>query len=223
MSFGFFDPEQPVVVTTGDLPHWFQPGVTSFVTFRTMDSLPADVLRDWLRRKNDWLLRHDINPTAPDWEAHLQCLPLQSQRHFHEAFSEELERYLDAGHGECLLRRPELAQAVAESLRHFDGARYHLGDFVVMPNHVHLLVCPLGAATVTGLCYSWKKFTAGKINRLLGRCGHFWQPESFDHLVRNLAQFDRFRRYIAENPARASLREGEYLLWRRPDLKPPVA
>jgi type I restriction enzyme R subunit len=123
--------------------------------------------------------------------------------------------YLDRGHGECVLKRPELAGVVARSLRHFDAQRYHLGDFVVMPNHVHVLVCLLGDTELESLCYSWKKFTAAEINRALGRKGRFWQEESFDHLVRSPEQFDHLRRYIADNPRKAGLSSGESLYWRR--------
>ena len=63
---------------------------------------------------------------------------------------------------------------------------------------------------------SWKKWTALQINRALGRTGRFWQDESFDHLVRSPAAFDKFRRYIAENPSKAKLRPGEFIHWRRP-------
>src|SRR5262249_10657565 len=97
------------------------------------------------------------------------------------------------------------------SLFHFDGERYWLADFIVMPNHVHLLVCLLGDTEIDRQCYSWKKYTAGAINAALGRRGRFWQEESFDHLVRGADEFDRFRFYIAENGSRAGLRESEYL------------
>jgi len=56
-----------------------------------------------------------------------------------------------------------------------------------------------------------EKYTATRINRVLGRRGRFWQEESFDHLVRSLEEFKYLRRYIAENPVRAKLRDGEFL------------
>jgi putative transposase len=91
-----------------------------------------------------------------------------------------------------------------------------LGDFVVMPNHVHLLACLIRAAEIEAQCRSWKKFTAGKINELLGRDGRFWQEESFDHLVRSIEQFEHVQRYIAANPIQAHLSPGEYLSYVRP-------
>jgi REP element-mobilizing transposase RayT len=106
------------------------------------------------------------------------------------------------------------ARSVAENLRHFDGERYRLSEFVVMPNHVHLLVCLLGQTDLEKQCYSWKKYTATQINRVLGERGRFWHEESFDHLVRSPEEFEHLRRYIVENPQQARLQEGEYLLWR---------
>jgi REP element-mobilizing transposase RayT len=119
---------------------------------------------------------------------------------------------LDRGYGACLLRDQTLAEEVASALRHFDGDRYELGDFVIMPNHVHLLVCLHGTIEIQKQCRSWKRFSAGKINKLLGNSGRFWQEESFDHLVRSLAQFEKYRCYIAENPFKAKLQSGDYLL-----------
>ncbi len=123
-------------------------------------------------------------------------------------------RYLDRGHGACVLRRPDVAQIVADSLQHSDGSRYYLGDFVVMPNHVHLLCCLIGGTEIEEQCYAWKKVTAGKINRLLGQKGRFWQEESFDHLVRTAEAFEYFRHYIEMNPPNAKLKAGEFLYYR---------
>lgn len=168
------------------------------------------------RRRNDWLLPQKINPHAKNWQAALRCLPDRLQHEFHATFSREFLEQLDKGYGACVLRRNELAQIVANSLQYFDGQRYRLGDFVVMPNHVHLLVGLLGATDVEEQCYSWKKFTATQINRELNQTGEFWQAESFDHLVRSPEQFKLFQRYIAENGAAAGLRNGEYLHRRLP-------
>ncbi|MGI9517333.1 MAG: transposase [Pirellulaceae bacterium] len=214
--FEIFDPKADVDIRQGcHLPHWFQAGVTCFVTFRTKDSIPAELARSWYGRRDQWLEQHGVDSNSASWKSAFRLLDESMQREFHERFSQQFLDYLDRGIGECQLQRPEIALIVADSLQHFDGSRYELGDFVVMPNHVHLLVCPLGENTIEDLCYSWKKFTAGKINRLLGRTGHFWQSESFDHLVRSADQLEAIQRYIAENPAKASLSNGNYLYYQR--------
>jgi REP element-mobilizing transposase RayT len=71
---------------------------------------------------------------------------------------------------------------------------------VVMPNHVHVLLSPLGEQLLSGIVHSWKSFTASQINAALGRQGAFWQKESFDHIVRSAASLEKFRQYIRDNP-----------------------
>ncbi len=216
MQFNLFDPAGDLRIDVGNLPHWYQPGATYFITFRTGDSMPKEVADLWYRRRDDWLRHHRIVPGATNWQAALRRLPEPVQQEFHSTFSREYQECLDKGHGACVLCRPNLADIVVDSLHHFDGERYHLGDFVVMPNHVHLLVGLLGKTEVEKQCYSWKKFTATKINNALNQSGEFWQPESFDHLVRSAEHFERFQRYIADNGPLAGLVKGEYRHWKRP-------
>ena len=44
-DFQFFDPEQDVAVVHKRLPHWSQPGTIAFITWRTGDSLPKELLK----------------------------------------------------------------------------------------------------------------------------------------------------------------------------------
>ena len=85
-----------------------------------------------------------------------------------------------------------------------------LTDFVVMPNHVHLLAAFPDEGSMLNQCTSWKRFTARPINAAIGRRGEFWQVEQFDHLVRSLQQFEHYRRYIADNPGKAGLAMGQF-------------
>ena len=154
-----------------------------------------------------------ISPNSPNWRDQFLQLPEVLRRQYHDTFSRPYLEALDKGLGACVLRRRDLREIVGDSLRHFDGDRYCLGDFVVMPNHVHLIVCLLGDTEIEPQCTSWKRFTARQINRSLGTRGRFWQEESFDHLVRSPEQFDAILRYIANNPAH--LPENDYLLYQR--------
>jgi len=211
--FELFDPESEFEVSVGtSLPHWFQPAVTYFVTFRTEDSIPPDVSRRWFAERQDWLIRHGIQPQANDWREKLAALPRSLRKEFHAKFSEQYLANLDQGWGRCVLKRGELSKIVADSLLAFDGQRYRMGSFVVMPNHVHLVVCLLGDTNIVKQCTSWKRFTANKINQALGTTGRFWQEESFDHLVRSDKQFFAINRYIDNNPS--NLPVGSYFLYR---------
>ncbi|MCE9519174.1 MAG: hypothetical protein K8R87_06455 [Verrucomicrobia bacterium] len=218
MHFRFFNPEAPVSITRGHLPHWDQEGATYFITWRTADSIPKEVWEHWRADRAAWLLNHNIDPDAPGWWLALEKLPEPLRKEFGRRFARVIEDELDACHGEGALRHQGHAQIVADALRHFDGERYTLADFVVMPNHVHLLVGGLVYEAMLGQVESWKKWTALQINKRLDRRGRFWQDESFDHLVRSEAAFVKYRCYIAENPAKSKLRAGEFVHWARPEL-----
>ena len=189
--FNAFDPSEPVGNLLGNLPHWRQDGATYFVTFRTADSLPQEKLQQWLDEREEWLRK---NP-----EPHSTA----QRREYWERFPARFQYWLDQGHGACLLRQSKLRQVVEGALRHFDGTRYRLDEFVVMPNHVHVIVAPLGENLLSSVVHSWKSFTANKINEALHRRGAFWQKESFDHIVRSTDSLEKFRRYIEDNPKTA--------------------
>jgi len=85
------------------------------------------------------------------------------------------------------------------------GERHCLHAYVIMPDHVHLLLTPIAEWSLAKILQGIKGFTARQINRCLGRKGTFWQDESFDHLVRNeLDWLDKFT-YIHDNPVKSGL------------------
>ena len=111
--------------------------------------------------------------------------------------------------GPLYLSRQEIAKLVVDALQDGDHKlqRYQLHAFVVMPNHVHILVTP--KVTSSQWLGPLKGFTAYRANELLGSHGQtFWQDESNDHLVRSEGEFDRIRAYIEENPVTAGLVSG---------------
>jgi REP element-mobilizing transposase RayT len=117
-----------------------------------------------------------------------------------------MDRYLDTTrHGPMYLRLEPIARLVVASLlRGVELGQYELGSYVLMPNHVHVLVLP--KVSPPRLFQSLKGVTAREANRILGRTGEcFWQAESYDHWVRNDAELRRIRKYIENNPVRAGL------------------
>jgi len=195
------------------LPHWTRDGETYAVTFRLGDSLPASVLEGWLFERNDIVktARQLDRPLSEDEENRLQ--------HLH---SERVEAYLDAGHGACWMRQPGIAQIVADALRFFDGQRYRLHAWCVMPNHVHVILTPTAGHTLTSVLHSWKSFTAKAANCQLGRTGAFWQEEYYDHLIRNADDYAHALRYLAENPTKAGLTDWPWVWVPRGTGVPPV-
>jgi type I restriction enzyme R subunit len=211
-----FDPKAELLIYEHCRPHWSQSGSVVFVTFRTADSIPREVLDRWEREKQDWLRRRG-NDSGAHWSAIIPALSEQEQAAFYKEFNRCREAFLDTCHGRCLLKQPELAQIVAASLLHFDGKRYRMGDFIVMPNHVHLLAVFPSAEAMKDQFDSWLHYSAFQINKRIGQKGKFWQPEPFDHLVRSPEQYEYLRRYIALNPQKAGLKPGEYLYRRFED------
>ena len=139
LSIRAFDSRDEYAVLGRRLPHWCQRGTVAFITWSTWDSMPAHVMAGWLADRETWLRRHDIDPSLADWETRLLELPNKLAREFKTLISDRWNDHLDCLHGAGVLRRTELARIVADSLCHFDGERYVLTDYVVMPNHVHLL------------------------------------------------------------------------------------
>jgi REP element-mobilizing transposase RayT len=118
-----------------------------------------------------------------------------------------MDRLLDcASGGPRHLSRPEIARLVVNAIHHHELplAHYTLHAYVIMPNHVHLLITPRTA--IPKLLQSLKGFTATQANRILGSTGQaFWQEESYDHWVRDGKELARIMAYIEDNPVRAGL------------------
>jgi REP element-mobilizing transposase RayT len=184
------------------LPHWTRGGGTYAVTFRLADSLPQSVVESWEFERRDILgrARQMNRPLSPAEQQRLDRL-----------FSEKVEKYLDAGAGKCWMQRDDVARVVAGALEHLDAARYRLFAWCVMPNHVHTVVQPLPGHELPEIVHSWKSFAAKEANRLIGRTGQFWQPETYDHLIRDERDFQRQLEYVLTNPAHAGLQNWKWV------------
>jgi REP element-mobilizing transposase RayT len=197
----FFNPNAEIRQTENRLPHWQQQGAVYFITFRLADAVPEKLRDEWESERGIWLRFHP----AP-WTA-------QVEREYHKRFSGAIERWLDVGHGSCVLRQNDCATLVDETLRHFDGERVALISSVVMPNHVHAIFVQNLDYSLERLVRSWKTFTARRINLLLGRSGVLWQRDYFDRLVRDEKHFANCVRYLRRNPIKARFSEGKYILY----------
>ena len=165
--------------TRGYLPHYESRSVIQMVTFRLADSLPRHVA-ERLAEESDTLEGN-------------------------AAYRKRIEAWLDAGHGECLLRNPRAAKIVEDSFLLYHGKRYLLHGWVIMPNHVHLLVRMLSTYALSSMIQGWKSFTTRQINQLLCREGTVWQREYWDRYIRNQHHYDNSLAYIHENPVKAGL------------------
>jgi REP element-mobilizing transposase RayT len=166
----------------GYFPHFDGEEVPQHVSFHLFDSLPQSVLAQW---------REELR-TRPRKEGDLECRM-------------QIEAFLDSGYGACFLKDPRLASIVENALLYFDGQRYTLHAWCVMPNHVHTLFAPALGFKMSEIVHSWKSFTAHECNKVLRRSGQFWAREPFDRYIRNQRHFLNALTYIEDNPVKAGL------------------
>ena len=198
LSFKALNRGEPIEKTFRCLPHWEQAGCTYFITYRLADAMPAEKRRQWQAELDDWLALHPQPWDDATW------------REYTRTFEGEIQRWLDAGHGSCALKDPAIRRIVSDSFHHFDGQRYRLGDYVIMPNHVHVLFTPLPGHGMKELVTAWKRFTGHAILTKTGHPPPFWQLESYDHIVRSGRQLAHYQNYIRENPAKAHLNPNQW-------------
>ncbi len=164
----------------GYLSHYDDGAKIQAISYRLADALPAAVLAK-----------------------------LEEQALDDEKRRAEIEGYLDAGHGSCVLREARCAEVIIENWKHFDGGRYRLHAWVVMPNHVHVLVEPLGTEAVSKIVQSWKSYTAKVILPLcpvgLFVDKHLWQADYYDRFMRSERHYLAAVDYIHRNPVKAGL------------------
>lgn len=169
----------------GYLPHFDKREILQFITFRLADSLPQTVLAKWrIELEKDELTDVD--------------------------FRRRIEFYLDQNYGSSVLKNKKIASIVQETLLKFDGEKYKLIAWVIMPNHVHLLIKVLGENSLSVIMHSIKSFTAHEANKILNKKGRFWSKEYFDRFIRDEKHFIQTVRYIEMNPVKAKLCQEPY-------------
>ncbi len=161
----------------GYLPHFDSDTLPQSITIRLNDSLPDHVLEKMQEEaKADEDLEKQI----------------------------KIEEYLDAGHGACWLQRPDCAQLMVDTLKFYDGDRYRLQDWVIMPNHAHVSYDqphkPMGK-----ILHGWRSYSANEINKMVGRTGRLWHRGFFDRYIRDAQHFFNVQCYIFLNPVKAGL------------------
>jgi len=166
----------------GYLPHYDGGEINQFITVHLGDALPKKVIDRWKLELKDET--DDERKKELYWRT---------------------EKYIDQGYGECYLRLESVAIIVREALMHFEGERYTLISWVIMPNHIHFLLRPMAGMRLEDIIHSIKSFSALKANRLLKRTGKFWQEEYFDRYIRDYNHFESVVSYIEWNPVKAGL------------------
>ncbi len=184
------------------LPHWTQPGCAYAVTFRLADSLPVSVVESW-RQERDGIVQRAKTQN--------RSLTLHEFIELQRLYSTRIDSILNNAQGACYLKDERIAQIVQDALLHFHGDRYELFAWAIMPNHVHVVVRPLGTHELPEILHSWKSFTAKQANIVLKRSGPFWQDEYYDHLIRDEEDFHHAIEYVISNPEHAGLHDWQWV------------
>jgi len=169
----------------GYLPHFDRPGTLQAITYRLADSLPAAQIEQ---------IEEELKIVAIDRR--------DGERR------RRLEAWLDAGRGSCVLRDAAAAKCVIDAWRHFDGKRYDLVAWTVMPNHVHVLIRIYEGWALGKIVQSWKSYTGRRIHaakRPGGDRGGIWMRDYWDRFIRDERHFQATVEYIHQNAVKAGL------------------
>ncbi|MGA8809610.1 MAG: transposase [Thermoanaerobaculia bacterium] len=183
------------------LPHWHAEHAIYFITWCLADAIPAQVLMGFRAERDaecERVRRLRGTVTIPE------------KKIMDAALTAAIERFLDEHNGESLLR-DHRAATIANSLRHFDGERYDLYAWCVMPNHVHAVFSCMAGFDASSILHSLKSFTSKEINKALGRSGTRWQAESYDRCVRDSDELQRTIDYVLGNPIAAGLQDWPFV------------
>lgn len=177
--------QMPVWHYRGKFPHreykQFQ-----FITYRLYDSVPQKVINAW---KEELKITQMTMPNDPK---------VQELR-------KRIDKYEDVGYGQCFLKDDRIAAMVQDNLFHFDGVRYNVLRWCIMPNHVHVLIEVKEGWTLSSIMHGWRSYTAHQANKILGRKGDFWMDEYFDRFIRDERHMETVIKYIDNNPIKAGL------------------
>ncbi|WP_295391597.1 DNA methyltransferase [uncultured Thiodictyon sp.] len=183
--------EQTLAIGHGEhLPHWTCNGAVYHIVCRLADAIPQSKLDQWAA---------PLSREEPGQQTD------QAQQEARYRRFKEIDTWLDSGYGASHLRQPAIAEIVANALKYFDGDRYRLHAWCVMPNHVHVIVEPLGDNPLSKIIHSWKSFTANAINRRLGLSGALWQADAYNHIIRTHKEYEYQVRYVWHNPDKANI------------------
>jgi len=190
------------------LPHLESQNSTYFVTFRLADSIPKTLIESWKSERIE--IVQEANRQG-------RLLSKYEKERLNYLFSNKIQAHLDNSYGQCWLRRSEIAQLVIDAFKYFDGKRYHLHAWCVMPNHVHVVFTVISKggkidSDLIPILHSWKSYTAHEANKILQKQGIFWEGEYYDRLIRSDEEFAHYIDYTLANPIKASLCE-EWEQW----------
>ena len=186
-SNGYLNTKEEIYMHGAKIPHWNQDDKYNFITFRLGDSIPREELKFHNSAREYWLKTH---PRPWDKKAEIE---------YHKRFSKRIEEWSDKGLGSCILRFQEVSSIVESTMKYRDGTIYELTDYVIMPNHIHVLVKMTDDVKVESILQEWKSVSSHRIRKLLGAnwCG--WMKNYHDRMIRNEEHLNNVISYIYSN------------------------
>lgn len=163
------------------LPHFDGQEITQFITFRLADSIPQSLVNE---------MKEDLKTFKGNIDREKE---------------ERMQALLDKGMGSCILGEPRCAELMQKSIQFLDPKRYELRAWVVMPNHINMLVKFGEGQSLSSALHSLKSYTGHELKKVHPELDSIWQIESFDRYIRNEEHYGRTLSYIHENPVTAGL------------------
>ena len=211
---------KPKIFYRSTLPHLTPVGASFFVTFRLADALPQNVIRVM-----KWELDKKIASLKEEKPKNYLQLIRDEKKRFFGKYDHQLDKQPFGG---CALKKPVIAEIVANHLLKYDNDRYELIAYCIMPNHVHMLInteiqitdyveingrklpflvdeIPENFTELHEIMRRIKGASAYSCNQELGKKGRFWQRDSYDHYIRNEKEWTNIFWYILNNPVKAKL------------------
>lgn len=200
------------------LPHIYHHEKPIFITYRLKFPLPQQMLDDLDKRIRSWY--KELRDLPKDERVYLL---VDKDKRFFDWYDRLLGLSPDIPQ---ILHQDGIREIIQESFHHFDGLRYTLLCYCIMPNHVHVLIVPKVQESgkifsISRIVFTWKTYTAKAINKVLGKKGSFWQRECYDSLVNDKEGLAKVIGYIVNNPVAANLVE-DWRDWKGTYLKDEV-
>ena len=195
----FLEKDKEIKRKSHHLDHWDQQGKFQAVTFHMADSIPRKVREDLEEISKQFLLSH-----PKPWDEIVK-------KKYRNLIPKRIELLLDNGYGSCVLKSPEIRKIVDDAILHYAEKEYYLHQYIVMPNHVHMLISMNEGYDIDKTLENLRHYTSRLINSRLNQKGPFWYGEPYKRLIRNEDHFKACISYIKSNPK--FLPPDEFTLW----------
>jgi len=185
-----------------NLPHYYIPKQTYFITFSLHNSLSPKIIEQLTQQYEE--IKNQIQKNIIGKLEQKNLLYQENKKHFYK-YDNWLHDYKQSPK---YLNNPTVVKIIYDSLIYHNNTKYNLIAFCIMPNHVHLVLRLIESSpSLDKIMFTIKRYTAGQANLILNRKGQFWQHENYDHIIRDEKEFYNIVNYVIQNPVKSGLAE----------------